>query len=308
LGYAKLLEAAVEAAGLSPGEVVLPEDREVELGGLRFHYLDWGNAHLPHVVLLHGGSLTAHTWDLAALLLRDRYHLVALDQRGHGDSDWTPAERLHEDAGEHMLEDTRLFIESLGFERLSLVGMSMGGINSIRYAARHPGRLDALGIVDVAPETMREGQVEMEAFRAATETLRDFEDFVERAVRFMPHRPVAHLRYSLTHSLRRTEDGDYTWKRDRRPRPPRDENADAAANRARADALWDDVRAIRTPTLLFRGADSKILSPEVADETVKAMHDARLALIPRATHNVHSDNPGDFADALDAFLSAKLPA
>lgn len=304
MDHAELLAQAVEAAGLSPRQVVLPEDREVELGGLRFHYLDWGNAHLPHVVLLHGGSLTAHTWDLAALLLRDRYHLVALDQRGHGDSDWTPEEQLDEDAGEQMLDDTRRFIDFLGYERLSLVGMSMGGINSIRYAARHPQRLDALGIVDVAPESMRAGLIEMEAFRTETETLRDFDDFVARAVRFMPHRPVAHLRYSLAHSLRRQPAGGYTWKRDRRPRPRR---PDAAANQGRADALWDDVRAIRTPALLFRGAESKILSAEIADRTVKAMGDARLVVIPRATHNVHSDNPSDFAHALDAFLSATLP-
>ncbi len=95
--YTDLLADAAEAAGLAPRAIVCPEDREVDLNGIRFHYLDWGNDHLPHVVLLHGGSLTAHTWDLAALLLRDHYHLVALDQRGHGDSGWTPEERLGED-------------------------------------------------------------------------------------------------------------------------------------------------------------------------------------------------------------------
>jgi pimeloyl-ACP methyl ester carboxylesterase len=67
------------------------------------------------------------------------------------------------------------------------------------------------------------------------------------------------------------------------------------------------VRAIRTPTLLLRGADSKILAQEVAERTVAAMPDARLEVIPRATHNVHSDNPADFATALDAFLTEVLP-
>ena len=302
-----LLAEAAETAGLSPRAIVVPEDLEVELGGLGFHYLDWGNAHLPHVVLLHGGSLTAHTWDMAALLLRDRYHLVALDQRGHGDSGWTPEERLTEDTGELMLGDTHRFIDHLGYDRLSLVGMSMGGINAIRYAARHPGRLEALGIVDVAPESMREGQIEMESFRRETDPLEHFEDFVERAVRFMPHRPVAHLRYSLTHSLKRLPDGRYTWKRDRRPRPLQGTEAErqAAAER-RADALWRDLGSIPVPTLLFRGADSKILSPQVADRVIKSMRDARQVVIPRATHNVHSDNPGDFARALDEFLSLRV--
>ncbi len=307
--YTELMAAAARAAGIEPPAIVQPTDREVELNGIRFHYLDWGNDHLPHVVLLHGGSLTAHTWDMAALLLRDRYHLVALDQRGHGDTGWTPEEDLHTDNAALMLEDTRTFIEHTGFSRLSLVGMSMGGMNAIRYAARHPEHLDALGIVDVAPETMREGQVEMEQFRHATETLDGFEDFLERASRFMPHRPVEHLRYSLTHSLKRTEDGRYTWKQDHRRRPPQralSQREREAAGAARREQLWRNVEAINTPTLLFRGALSKILAHEVAEKMVKSMHDARLVVIARATHNVHSDNPGDFARALDDFLGDVL--
>ncbi len=300
--YADLMAAAARAAGLEPPAIVQPEDRDVELNGIHFHYLDWGNDHLPHVVLLHGGALTAHTWDMAALLLRDRYHLVALDQRGHGDSGWTRDEQLQLDNGELMLEDTRQFLEHLGFERLVLVGMSMGGINSIRYAARHAERLAALGIVDVAPEVMKSGIIEMEQFRRATETLDSFEAFLARAQAFMPHRAEAHLRYSLTHSLKRTPDGRYTWKQDHRPRP--EQSADAEP---RWTALAEDLRAIRTPTLLLRGAESKILAQDAAERATKSMHDARLVVIPRATHNVHSDNPADFARALDAFLADVLP-
>ncbi len=307
--YTDLMAAAAKAAGLSPPAIAQPSDHYVELNGIRFHYLDWGNEHLPHVVLLHGGSLTAHTWDMAALVLRDRFHLIALDQRGHGDTEWTADEDLRVENREMMLEDTRQFIEHLGYNRLSLVGMSMGGMNTIRYAARHPERLDAVGIVDVAPETMREGHVEMEQFRHATETLDRFEDFLERAQRFMPHRPVEHLRYSLTHSLKQTPDGRYTWKQDHRPRrgPVQSDAERQAAADARREELWRDVERIRTPTLLFRGAESKILAHEVAERMLKAMHDARLVVIPRATHNVHSDNPGDFASALDGFLREVLP-
>ena len=305
--YTELMAAAAKAAGLSPRAIVQPVEHWVQLNGIRFHYLDWGNPGLPHVVLLHGGSLTAHTWDMAALLLRDHFHLVALDQRGHGDTEWTPEDQLSQDNAELMLEDTRQFFEYLGYDRLSLVGMSMGGMNAIRYASRYPQRLVALGIVDVAPETMREGQIEMEQFRSETETLSRFEDFLERARKFMPHRPPEHLRYSLTHSLRRTPDG-WTWKQDHRPRPQTEgtETEMQAARDRNAQALWADVGAIRTPTLLFRGADSKILSEETAQRTVSAMSDARLVVIPRATHNVHSDNPADFSVALEAFLTEVL--
>jgi pimeloyl-ACP methyl ester carboxylesterase len=303
----ELMAAAAKAAGLKPKAIVQPTDHWAQLNGIRFHYLDWGNRELPHVVLLHGGSLTAHTWDMAVLVLRDRYHLVALDQRGHGDTEWTPEDQLDRDNGELMLEDTRQFIEHLGYDRLVLVGMSMGGMNAIRYAARHPQRLVALGIVDVAPETMREGQIEMEQFRSETETLSRFEDFLERAMKFMPHRAPEHLRYSLTHSLRRTSDG-WTWKQDHRRRPQMElgQAEMEAARKRNAEALWADVKAIQVPTLLFRGENSKILSEDVAERTVAAMHDARLVVIPRATHNVHSDNPADFSAALDAFLAEVL--
>lgn len=301
---ARLLEMlgdAVHAAGISPPRVLLPEDRHVRLNGIRFHYLDWGNPHLPHVVLLHGGSLQAHTWDLAALLLRDRYHLIAPSQRGHGDTEWTPDADLDKDGGDLMLEDTRLFIEHLAFPSLTLVGMSMGGINTIRYAARHPERLAAMGIVDVAPESMRQGQIEMETYRRETETLATFDDFLARSRRFMPHRAVEHLRYSLANALKQQPDGTWTWKQDHRRRRAR--QTDEAARAARADALWNDLRAIRQPTILFRGALSRILSPDVAERVIGTMHDAELVVIPRATHNVHSDNPDDFAKALDQFLT-----
>lgn len=306
--YSKLMAAAAKAAGLNPSAIVRPEDHWLQLNGIRFHYLDWGNAHLPHVVLLHGGSLTAHTWDMAALLLRDRYHLVALDQRGHGDTEWTPGDQLDLDNNELMLEDTRQFIAHLGYASYALVGMSMGGMNAIRFAAEHPAGLAALGIVDIAPETMRAGQIEMEQFREATETLSRVEDFLERAGKFMPHRAPEHLQYSLTHSLKQTAEG-WTWKQDYRPREqPAEEKAAQQARRDRADeAMWADVRAIAVPTLLFRGADSKILAHDAAERTVAAMRDARLVVIARATHDVHSDNPADFASALDGFLSAALP-
>lgn len=304
--YTGIMADAAAAAGVN-APIVQPMDHWVTLNGIRFHYLDWGNAHLPHVVLLHGGSLTAHTWDLAALILREHYHLVALDQRGHGDTEWTPDDRLASDNNDLMAKDTVDFLDFLGFERFSLVGMSMGGMNTIRYAAHHPERLDAVGIVDVAPETMREGQVEMEQFREATETLSSFDDFLDRAMRFMPHRPPAHLRYSLTHSLKQTDDG-WTWKQDHRPRQYSSSPEQRARELAtRADLLWRDVKMITPPTILFRGENSKILSAEVAEKTVEAMPDAELVVISRATHNVHSDNPVDFAAELHGFLRRRLP-
>lgn len=307
--YTDEMQACADAIGLQPPAIVQPEDRWVELNGLHFHYLDWGNAQLPPLVLLHGGGLTAHTWDMTALLLRDRYHIVALDQRGHGDSGWTPEDRLGEDNGELMLEDTRAFVEHLGYERIVLCGMSMGGMNAIRYAAHHPECLSALVIVDVGPVVLQKGVLELEQFRHDTETLRRFEDFLERAVKFNPQRRPAHLRYSLLHSLKPVPDG-WTWKQDHRPRPHGEtlsNEAVQAERERRSQALWQDAEAIQAPTLLLRGALSHILSDESALEMAQRMHSCHVAVIPGAGHSVQGDNPRAFAQELDQFVRS-LPA
>ena len=285
---------------------MLPEDHEVELNGLRFHYVDWGNSHLPHVVLLHGGSLTAHTWDMSALLLRDSYHLVALDQRGHGDTDWTP--NVEDDTGALMVEDTRAFLDHLGYEQFTLVGMSMGGINSFQHAAAHPERLDALVIVDVAPETMRAGIVEMEQFAQATETLAALRGFPRPRHEVQPRPPRRPS--ALQPHARAARDG-------RGPGPGRTTAASArswtrrrASGRPdeRASLLWEAARAIVTPTLLVRGTESKILSAEHAREVTEAMQHAELVEIEGARHTVQGDKPGELAHELDAFLRRTLPA
>ena len=109
--YLDDMRACAEAIDLQPAAFVTPEDRWVELNGVNFHYLDWGNDHLPHLVLLHGGSLTAPHLGHVRPPLRDRYHVVALDQRGHGDTGWTPDDQLDQDNGDLMLEDTRAFLD-----------------------------------------------------------------------------------------------------------------------------------------------------------------------------------------------------
>lgn len=306
--YRERMVACAEAIGLNPSAIVLPQDRYARFNGINFHYLDWGNDHLPHLVMLHGGALTAHTWDMASLLLRDRYHVVALDQRGHGDTEWTPEGELGRDNTDLMVDDTAAFLDHLGYQRLTLVGMSMGGMNAIRYAARGGERLDALVIVDIGPETMQQGMVEMEQFRRDTETMAKFEDFLERAVKFNPQRKPDHLAYSLTHSLKPIEEG-WTWKQDHRGRPQRELSEDEMKQmrEQRSESMWADLRGIQTPTLLMRGEISKILAPEGAQKVVEAMPDARLVVIAGAGHSVQGDNPADMAKEIDAFLSATLP-
>src|SRR5687767_7011519 len=86
----RYLREAAELAGMALEEVVGPSRQYTEADGMRLHYLDWGTAGRPTVLFLHGGGLTAHTWDLVCLALRRDYHCLAVDLRGHGDSEWSP--------------------------------------------------------------------------------------------------------------------------------------------------------------------------------------------------------------------------
>ena len=303
--YRERMRACAEAIGLDPPAIVLPADHFVELNGIRFHYLDWGNPHLPHVLLFHGGGLTAHTYDMAALVLRDRYHLVALDSRGHGDTDWTPDDQIEGDFGNVGLEDTTQFVDHLGYDRVSLV--AMGGVSALQYAVRHPERVDALALVDAGPEPKPQGQASTMAFHAETDVLERFEDFLDRAIAFNPMRKREHLVYSLAHSLKRTDRG-WMWKQDPRGRDrvramPLEERQ-AGAER-RNEALWEDIGALRTRTLVVRGDQSKTLAADVAQRMVEAMADGALVTVADATGYVPGDRPHEFAEALDAFLSRR---
>lgn len=118
-------------------------DHFIKLRGLTFHYRDWGGEGQP-IVLLHGLASTCHIWDLVAPLLTPKLQVVALDQRGHGETD-------QHDSGydfASVTEDLHTFTEALGVERLILVGHSWGGNVALQYAVTFPGSIAGLVLVD----------------------------------------------------------------------------------------------------------------------------------------------------------------
>src|SRR5216683_1807595 len=211
--YREHLATTAVRAGFSFDGVVLPESHEVHLGRMRLHYLDWGNKHLPTMLFLHGGALTAHTWDLCCLALRDEYHCIALDQRGHGDSDWAHDSDYSIGA---QLQDTKGFVDKLGLDKFILVGMSLGAINSLAFAIAHPERLTNLVIIDAGPEMRRPGSSRIRDFVNAVQETVTVEAIIEKALKFNPRRDPTILRRSLMHNLRQQADGTWKWKYDTR--------------------------------------------------------------------------------------------
>jgi esterase len=294
--YRDHLASTAMRAGFSFGGVVLPESHEVHVGRMRLHYLDWGNKQLPTMLFLHGGALTAHTWDLVCLALRDEYHCIALDQRGHGDSDWAHDADYSIGA---QLQDTKGFVDKLGLDRFILVGMSLGAINSLAFAIAHPERLDALVIIDAGPEVRRTGSSRIRDFVNEVQETVTVEAIIEKALKFNPRRDPKILRRSLMHNLRQQPDGTWKWKYDTRRFKALGEDS----HRAERAKLADGLSRIACPTLIVRGGDSDVFHEEDGVRLAQRLPDGRFVTVPRAGHTVQGDNPKDLVAELRRFLA-----
>ena len=121
-------------------------ERSVRLDGIVFRYRETGDGSVPVLILLHALGEDARDWDEVAAALSSRYRVLALDQRGHGQSEYTPRYSF-----ELMRDDLKNFVDALGLERFSLMGHSMGGLVALLFAEEHPERVQRLAIEDAAP-------------------------------------------------------------------------------------------------------------------------------------------------------------
>jgi pimeloyl-ACP methyl ester carboxylesterase len=277
--------------------------------GLSLHVLEWSREGTP-LVFVHGFGNDAHIWDDAAPAVATYYRTLAVDLRGHGDSDRDPECRYDY---EFHVADLEAVLEKLGVERLVLVGHSLGGRIATLFAGRHPDRIAGLVIVDSAPELDVRGTVRIrvdlqknsEGGGASFASDAEYRDA-------LAHNYPAASRETLTrmaqHGLRRRDDGrfepklDPAWFKGRT-----DASTNAEAMRAREERLtrdmWDALARVPCPTLVVRGAASDVLSPDIADRMVdEVLRHGRLAVIPRAGHSVMVDNPEAFCAALTGFV------
>ena len=292
--YREHLETTAVRAGFSFDGVVLPSEGDVTVGSMRLHYLDWGGDG-PPIVFLHGGALNAHTWDLVCLALRDDYRCLALDQRGHGDSDWSPEADYTMGA---QLADTKGFVDKMGLDKFILVGMSLGAINSLAFAINHPERLSNLVIIDAGPEMRRPGSSRIRDFVNGVADTVTIEGIIEKALAFNPRRDPNILRRSLMHALRQQPDGSWQWKYDRR----RFQVLDQEKHRAERAALADGLGRIACPTLIVRGGESDVFHEEDGIRLSARLPDGKFFTVPRAGHTVQGDNPKDLVAELRKFL------
>ena len=294
--YLEHLQDAARIAGLALPELIVPAEHQVVLGRMRFRYLDWGAPDRPPLLFLHGGGLTAHTWDLVCLALRPDYHCLALDLRGHGDSEWSPVMDYGIEAHRG---DVEALVEHLGLDGFGLIGMSLGGLTALAYAGRHAARLSSLVIVDVGPEARQEGARRIAEFVAAPAEFDSIDQVIERALAFNPRRDAKLLRRSLQHNLRQMPNGQLTWKHDRRHRA----KFDAEEWARRRQGLWDEVPRITCPTLVVRGGRSDVFHDEDAIKLASALPRGSWVRVEDAGHTVQGGNPRALVAELRRFLS-----
>jgi pimeloyl-ACP methyl ester carboxylesterase len=270
-----------------------PISKNATVNGVRLHYLDWGNEGGQPFLLLHGFTGHARSWDAFARSVAGAFHVYALDQRGHGDSAWTA------DYGtQAMVDDVDAFTRQIGLRRFVLLGLSMGGRNAINYAGTHPEEVERLVIVDIGPVIDASGAARIQTGVRANDVFESREEAFEQARQGNSVPPEDHHLYRINHNLMQTPDGKWTWKYDKALR------SGTPRSSIEADQQWANWRAIRCPTLLLRGENSDVLSPDVAARMIAENANATLVTIPGSGHSIPLDKPVEFESAVRAWLQA----
>jgi|APFre7841882724_1041349.scaffolds.fasta_scaffold03312_4 pimeloyl-ACP methyl ester carboxylesterase len=277
--------------------MMIPKSGTFESGGLALHYLEWGAPDAPPVVLLHGlrayGQWFEEFCEPAAAHLR----LIALDQRGRGRSAWAGPGEYTTD---HYVADVHALAGALGLARFGLVGHSMGGWNAVAYAAKYPGQVRSLVIVDSAPELDPAGLARIKAELARTPQA--FANLAEARAFLagLHHRATPRsLETRLQWMLAPREDGTLGWRIDPRifdPNIPRDP----------PERMWGELAALACPTLIVRGAITDIVTRASCEQMLAALKQGELVEIPRAGHMIVEDNPQDFNAAVIPFLARTM--
>lgn len=276
----------------------------IEANGLRLRVREWGRADAPALVALHGLRGFSGTWRALAAALGAGWRVIALDQRGRGESDWDAQANYYTDA---YLADLEALVDGLGLERFVLLGHSMGGTTSYVYAARHPERLNALIIEDIAPGSSISG-AGAERIKAEMAALPlSFDDWSEARAYWRRTRPsvsLAALEQRLWESLRETPDGRVGWRYDA---------AGISATRldpdpARVVDLWPVVESLRVPTFVIRGAKSDFCPLGTVRDMERRNPRITHVSVEGASHYVHDDRVDQFNGLVAGFLAGVASA
>jgi len=271
-----------------------PEKRHVLINGLRLHYLEWNKEGGSTMILLHGTGDNAHIWDHFASSVPNHFRIIALDQRGHGESDWP---RPPAYGCEDYVNDLDKLIQSLHLEKVIIMGHSMGALHATRYAATRVRTVVGLIHVDIEP---RPPSWNKKYLHGLYETLPDsyssVKEFADQLRETSPYAKKEMLNYLAALALNKGSNGRFYRTFDK----------EVLSHFDRYD-LRNDLSSVICPTLIIRGKESRVMGRKAALEMSLAVSKSRLVEIPRATHPVHTDNPIEFQRVVLEFLKEFSP-
>jgi len=274
------------------------ERRSVPMGdGRHLSALVWGQEE-PELVLLHGGSQNAHTWDTVALAL-DR-PLVAIDLPGHGHSDG------HRQGAQQVVDtadDVAVAIEALAPNAAAVVGMSMGGLTTLALAERHPKLVRRVVLVDVTPGVNAEKAKAITDFVRGPASFPDFDAILARTIEHNSTRTVASLRRGILHNAVQQEDGSWVWRYARHRDAEGAEPAPPADTAVRFENLWRAVDGLGVPLMLVRGMrPQSVVDDSDEAELLRRYPSARVEHVEEAGHSVQGDTPVELAALIADFV------
>lgn len=267
----------------------------VEANGLRFHYRDLGERESPSIVFLHGIMGHSHEWEVLLTDLAAEYRVIALDQRGHGRSQWadsyTPSE---------MAADVLDVIDALGLRRTHLVGHSMGAIVSMLLAADYPERIDRLVLIDIAADSLDPSSRGPDMLVAALQAMSaasypSVQAAVDEWLAGAPLTRESLLRHYVEYALTRRADGNWVWRFDAA-------NLRHFVRTADPRRLRDALGRIEAPTLLIRGQHSEFVSAQAAADVLRRLRNASYTEVPNGAHDLGVQQPEAVAAAVRAFV------
>ena len=279
--------------------------------GLSIAAQAWGDPAHPPVLLLHGGGQTRHSWGDTALWLADAgWYAIALDARGHGDSDWS-AERHY--TLDYLASDLRAIGAQLD-QKPALVGASMGGMTALIAEGERLPETDsictAIVLVDIAPRAEQKGIERIFAFMSANQNgFSSLDEAAEAVADYLPNRPPPSDHSRLEKNLRRRQSSQGDWRYYWHWDPAmltvwQQNNGSRTGQKQNEERLYRAARALTVPTLIVRGGMSDVVSETVMAEFLDAVPHVQSVNVADAGHMVAGDSNHAFTRAVIEFLKS----
>ena len=270
-------------------------EKFITVNNVRLRYLDYGAEGKTPLICMHGHAGQAHIWDEFAEAASPYYHVLVMDQRGHGDSGWA----VDGYARDRFVEDLDAFIKSLGLGKVVLAGLSMGGWNAMLYAAANPGAVERIIIVDIAPERSDEALRDQVTRPPTPMAFYNFEEAFAWARAGNPWATETRLRKDVANKMRQQSTGMWVWRADPalfNNTLPDNQEPEYIAR------YWRSLEAIECPILEVRGKESILVSDDIIERMKKANPRFSSVDVEDSGHVVTVDKPQGFIDATKEFL------